>query len=91
MEIFYWNGLIIQQITDNSLLDYSVSLYNGTIAWTGDDGSGNGEIFYAYQLDETIAVPEPGMLVMFGLWAGVLSLLRSRCRVWHGGRTTIRG
>jgi hypothetical protein len=34
-EIFYWDGSMIMQITDNEYNDYEAQLSNGEISWTG--------------------------------------------------------
>ena len=44
-EIYCWNGLSIQQITNNSFGDYGPRLYDGKIAWYGYDGN-DFEIYY---------------------------------------------
>jgi hypothetical protein len=40
-EIFLWNGVSVQQLTDNNYQDYEPMIHNGQMVWTIDDASRN--------------------------------------------------
>ncbi len=44
-EIYYWDGLITHQITNNSVADYQPSLYKGLVAWDSQVGR-NVDVYY---------------------------------------------
>ncbi len=45
-EIRYWDGMIVQEITDNDFDDFDLSLHGSFIVWEGRPGGGPGQIFY---------------------------------------------
>ncbi len=49
MEIYYWDGSEVRQLTHNNFMDDGPQVHNGRIAWVGYPGGtpGPGEIFYS--------------------------------------------
>ena len=96
-EIFFWDGITISQITDNSLDDYEPQLNNGKISWTQTLSTGKFDIFFwdgnsIRNISNRPNDPDEDSHLMNGkiAWSGWnSSTFRRDIYIWDGTTTTV--
>jgi hypothetical protein len=83
----------ILQLTNNSVSEHSPSLYNGTIAWIGDDTNGYRDIYY-WDGSTTQVINQPSTVYEVSVYNGTIAWCRydeygiTQVYYWDGNSIT---